>query len=68
MISMIQNNIFMESFTNWRADNENRFAVLPMECADAAEDSHLSQDMQMRYDRYAGRRRAGFSGGCDTAF
>lgn len=31
----------------------NRFAVLPMECADATEGGFLSQDALNRYDRYA---------------
>ena len=68
MISMIQNNILWSPLQIGGLTTKNRFAVLPMECADAAEGGHLSQDMLMRYDRYAeGRRRTGFSGGCDTA-
>ena len=53
MISMIQNNILWSPLQIGGLTTKNRFAVLPMECADAAEGSHLSQDMQMRYDRYA---------------
>lgn len=50
---MIQNNILWSPLQIGGLTTKNRFAVLPMECADAAEGSHLSQDMQMRYDRYA---------------
>lgn len=53
MISMIQNNILWSPLQIGGLTTKNRFAVLPMECADAAEGGHLSQDMQMRYDRYA---------------
>ena len=53
MISMIQNNILWSPLQIGGLTTKNRFAVLPMECADATEGGHLSQDMQMRYDRYA---------------
>ena len=50
---MTENNILWSPLQIGGLTSKNRFAVLPMECADAAEGGHLSQDMQMRYDRYA---------------